>query len=92
MGPKVRLYLWQVLIALDQLANAVLGGYPDETLSARAWRKAQAGQWFWRLLRRLIDGLFRLTGQGPGHCRASYENEQRGGHRPRELRENHETV
>ena len=28
----------QVLIALDQLANAILAGHADETLSARAYR------------------------------------------------------
>jgi hypothetical protein len=28
----------QVIIALDQLANAILAGHADETLSARAYR------------------------------------------------------
>ena len=28
----------QILIALDQLANAILAGHADETLSARAYR------------------------------------------------------
>ena len=28
----------QVLIVLDQLANAILAGHADETLSARAYR------------------------------------------------------
>ena len=27
-----------ILIALDQLINAVCGGWPDETISSRAWR------------------------------------------------------
>ena len=31
-------YLLRLLIALDQLANALIGGHPDETLSARAYR------------------------------------------------------
>ena len=29
----------QILIAVDQLANAVIGGWADETLSSRAWRE-----------------------------------------------------
>ena len=33
----------QFLIALDQLANTLAGGYADETLSARAHRIAEEG-------------------------------------------------
>lgn len=33
----------QILIAIDQLANAVIGGWADETLSAAAWRTEQSG-------------------------------------------------
>lgn len=32
-------YIKNVLIALDQLANALIGGWPDESLSSRAWRE-----------------------------------------------------
>jgi hypothetical protein len=28
-------YLFNILISVDQLANTVLGGYPDETISSR---------------------------------------------------------
>lgn len=28
-------YFWNLLIAIDQLANAILGGDPDETISSR---------------------------------------------------------
>jgi len=31
----------QILIAVDQLANAVIGGWADETLSSRAWGREQ---------------------------------------------------
>lgn len=36
-----RLRRWgkQVLVALDQLVNALFGGWADETLSSRCWRK-----------------------------------------------------
>jgi hypothetical protein len=28
-------YIWYILIAIDQLVNTILGGYPDETMSSR---------------------------------------------------------
>lgn len=28
-------YFWNILIAIDQLANTILGGDPDETISSR---------------------------------------------------------
>lgn len=52
----------QVLIALDQLLNALLGGWADETLSARAHRKSD-----WR--RQAINALFFWQYD---HCAASY--------------------
>ena len=61
-----------VLIALDQLLYvlATLGnGYPDETLSAAAWRLEQAGKWQGRLFRPIIDALLWFD---PDHCRKAY--------------------
>ena len=43
MKTRLKVYGWNLLIALDQMANTILGGFPDETLSARAHRKALAG-------------------------------------------------
>ena len=34
----LRTYFHNLGIALDQLVNAVFGGYPDETMSSRTWR------------------------------------------------------
>lgn len=31
----IKRYIWNILIAIDQLLNALLGGDPDETLSSR---------------------------------------------------------
>lgn len=33
----------RTLIAVDQLINTLLGGYPDETLSSRCYRWARDG-------------------------------------------------
>lgn len=63
--------LRRVLVALDQLGNAVIGGYEDESISARAWRNRH--QRAWGRARRLIDALFFWE---PAHCRQSYEYER----------------
>ena len=65
-----------VLIALDQLGNTLCGGWPDETLSSRAWRWRRDGKRAWPC--RLIDGMFwwdrdRTTGRR--HCELSYLSE-----------------
>ena len=51
-------WLRNVLIAADQLVNAMLGGHPDETLSARAYRKELTSR-RWAVARKVIDALFR---------------------------------
>ena len=38
-------YLWNVLIAIDQLFNALLLGDPDETISGRMGRWHTLGGW-----------------------------------------------
>ena len=90
---RIKRYFWNILIVLDQLLNAVLAGYPDETFSARSWRKAQAGQPFWRLLCWCIDSVFYWDCvrnaedlKIKGHCQLSAESETDGNHRPSELR------
>jgi len=82
---RLKRYCWNLLVAADQMLNVLAGGYPDETFSARAWRKAEAGQWFWRVLRRAIDGFFRLVFKQGDHCLKSYESEAARGHSPKEF-------
>lgn len=74
-------YAKAVLIAVDQLVNALLCGWPDETLSSRAWRWARDGVRKWP--RRLIDALFFWES---GHCRESYISEREGRQLPPEMR------
>lgn len=72
-----------VLIATDQLAWVIvtLGkGKPDETISAALWRMEQEGKLVGRILRPLVDLLFRPIERD--HCRKSFESEQRGAHLP----------
>lgn len=74
-------YWKKVLIAVDQLVNALLAGWPDETMSSRAWRWEQDGVRAWP--RRVIDRLFFWE---PNHCRESYRSEREGRQLPPELR------
>lgn len=67
-------YLYHVLIALDQLVNAMTGGCADETFSSRCYRGAvlsQAPKKRWRVLYRLVNGLF----FDKNHCKTAYESE-----------------
>ena len=69
--------LKQILIAIDQLANAIIGGWADETLSSRAWREDR------RRLVAFIDCLFFCE---KDHCKECYEIEMRRKQLPVEYR------
>lgn len=65
-----------LLIALDQLAWVALTlgkGHPDETISAAAWRMEQQGKIAGRILRPLIDLLFRPIEKD--HCYQAWLSE-----------------
>ena len=62
-------YLISVFVAIDQLLNALLFGYADETLSSRAYRADRDGKVFGRIFRPFIDTLFFWQ---PRHCFQSY--------------------
>lgn len=68
--------LAQALIALDQLANAIGGGWADETLSSRAYRESPRVEKF-------INTLFFWD---KDHCYESYVSEQLRTQLPPELR------
>jgi hypothetical protein len=63
MSGKLRNYSNNVFIALSRLLNAILGGNPSLTLSARAGLHYRKGQW--RQRRWLINSLFWLQ---QDHC------------------------
>lgn len=63
-------------IAVDQTVNALFGGSPDETISARIHRNQ------WKKTERFVNWLF----SDPNHCKDSYESEKTGAHLPGEYR------
>lgn len=71
-------WLLNIAIWFDQGANVFLGGSPDETLSARAWRNRERhSAWVW------IDTLFFWQDH---HCKSSYEAEMSRKQMPLEYR------
>lgn len=62
--------LKQVAIAVDRLANTILGGYADETISARCWRLRAEPPY--KALRVVIDVIFFFQKE---HCKQAYESE-----------------
>ncbi len=73
-------YPRSVAVAVDQLLNALLNGWPDESLSSRAWRASEAGT-AWP--KKLINALFFWQ---KDHCLSAYTNEREGRQLPPELR------
>jgi len=64
-----------VLVAVDQLGNAIAGGNPDATISARTGYFARVEETpfrpYWKLMERIIDFTF-LPIDGPDHCYNAY--------------------
>ena len=77
--PLLGRYAFNVLLAIDQLLNAILGGYPDESISARAYR--QRSNPFWQQVQLLIDLLFFWDAD---HCEKAYWAERNSSHLPDE--------
>ena len=66
---KVKMYFWNILIAIDQFANTILGGDPDETLSSRLG-KYQHRCSICRLICKLLSKIdYR-------HCQKSIESDE----------------
>lgn len=67
----MRIYSLRVLIAFDQLINTIAGGYPNETLSARAWRLGgMGGHRVWRGIQQVTDYAF--SPYHENHCEDSF--------------------
>ena len=85
-----RSWFHEVFVAVDQVVNAVLGGYSDESISARSFRLGSKAKrldrWDqWRITWVIADVLFiwqdmaiqYRTGFRPaaGHCERAYRAE-----------------
>lgn len=72
----------QILIAFDQLLNALFFGYADETLSARAYRMSTTSR-KWEIAEKVINGIFFWQ---DNHCFESWESEMERRQLPVEYR------
>lgn len=63
----MNVYIFQILLWIDQGVNVLLGGWADETLSARAWRQRHKKRW--KVAVRVIDAMFFWQTQ---HCQLAY--------------------
>lgn len=71
---KLKSWCFHVVIALDQLFNALIGGAADETLSSRTYRGAvltKTPRKRWLILHQVINGLF----FDRNHCKNAYFSE-----------------
>jgi hypothetical protein len=68
-------WIYGVLIAIDQLGNAIAGGNPDATISARTGYFARVAdtplRGYWKLMEWIIDFTF-LPIDGPNHSYNAY--------------------
>ena len=65
---KLLKYITNVLIGFDQFINTIFLGFPDETISSRAWRCKDANS-FWRVMHSLINKIFFFQ---KDHCHKAY--------------------
>lgn len=56
---NIKTYFKNVLLGLDQLGNTLIGGSPDETISARTYREyIESDKKKWSLTVKIIEALF----------------------------------
>ena len=67
-------YIFNLLIALDQLLNTILTGYPDETISARLFRLRHKNKVI-LVVYRLVNVVFYTLFNIKDHCRLAYLSE-----------------
>ena len=71
---ETKTYLGRLLIAIDQLGNAIAGGNPDATISARlGWLYMNRPTWWTTVLMHIVDATF-MPLDGKNHCLQAYED------------------
>lgn len=70
MIAKLKLWVFNILLAKDFTLNAWLGGDARETVSSRLWRNRR--KWWGRIGVAVVDWVFARLGQ-KDHCKNSLE-------------------
>ncbi len=77
------MYIKRVAIAFDQLLNTIGGGQPDETISAKIYRKSiNPGTDGWKFAEKVVNTIF----FDKNHCKDSYMSEIHRTQFPRDYR------
>jgi hypothetical protein len=76
---KIRNYFVRLLIGIDQFANVIAGGWPDETISSRCGRRFRS-HWWWTWLGKVLNWI------DPNHIYDAMKNEAASTHLPPDLR------
>lgn len=66
----MKIYILNILIAIDQLGNALINGNPDETISSRAGKAMVAGKKWGCVLCKFLDWFQK------DHCKKSIEYDE----------------
>lgn len=75
-GLILRAYVFNLLVGLDQFANAVIGGDPGETISSRAGKGKLKGQPVHTFLAGVIDILFEMLFSQENHCVKAIQHDE----------------
>lgn len=83
----IKWYAVNLFIAIDQLINAVFGGWSDETMSSHAYRLWRDEKPWGYVLKPLYDALFVWQAWDLNHCERAYVKERDRVHLPPEMRD-----
>lgn len=67
----LKLYARNILVGVDQLLGAFLGGDPDETISSRVGKWSASGSKVGRFFEIILDSIF-----GKNHCKECIEADE----------------
>lgn len=71
---KLKKWFWNVMIGIDQLANAILMGDPDETISSRIGKEISENKCpVCKLICKVLDVI---DPRGGSHCKQSIEADE----------------
>ncbi len=69
-------YVHNLLLSLDQLANTICGGNPDNTISARVGYfslvNRNSSKFYWKSIESIINFTYWPV-DGPNHCQQAFE-------------------
>lgn len=74
------MYFRNLFVSVDQLGNALAGGNPDNTISARIGyynhysKNPTKTKWYWKGFQTIVDFTFRPV-DGKGHCHEAFHND-----------------